>query len=142
MTLSDEIAAVSAAVAATSVAIGVWQYRRTVHRDIFRVYADKYNTILQPAIYDDWQAALHGDSTKWQSLTPTMVAYLNLIWEECFLARERVIPRSLWRLWAPEIRRVFCSQFAQDVISRYEFHFPENLTCGSKRLRTQIHKRT
>jgi len=48
MTLSDETAAVSAAFAATSVAVGVWQYRRTVHRDIFRVYADKYNSILKP----------------------------------------------------------------------------------------------
>src|SRR5438128_244088 len=84
------IAVLAVAVSAASIAIAVYQYRRTVHRDIFRVYADKYDAILQPEIYPQWQKALAGDNTHWERLTPVMIAYLNLIWEECYLAGDRV----------------------------------------------------
>jgi hypothetical protein len=138
MTLSDEIAAISAAVAATSIAVGVWQYRRTVHRDIFRVYADKYNSILKPEAYQDWQDALKGDKGKWTAFKPTMIAYLNLIWEECFLAVDGTIPGRLWRLWLPEIKTVLCTEFAQEIIQQCEFHFPDELSCGSRRVKSEL----
>src|SRR5438552_331206 len=48
MSITNLVAILGVAIAATSIAIAVYQYRRTVHRDIFRVYADKYDSILQP----------------------------------------------------------------------------------------------
>jgi len=90
------IAVLAVAVSAASIAIAVYQYRRTVHRDIFRVYADKYDAILQPEIY-------------------------------------RVIPKQLWELWRPEIQRVLCSDFARQIMNTCDFHFPDELTCGSAR---------
>ena len=65
--------------------VGVYQYRRSVHMNIFRTYADKYNSIITPEIYDKWQSAIHGDKKHWDELTPHMIQYLNLIWEEFFL---------------------------------------------------------
>jgi len=127
------IAVLAVAVSAASIAIAVYQYRRTVHRDIFRVYADKYDAILQPEIYPQWQKALAGDNTHWERLTPVMIAYLNLIWEECYLAGDRVIPKQLWELWRPEIQRVLRSDFAKQIMNTCDFHFPEELTCGSAR---------
>jgi len=126
---SEEIAAVSAAVAAAAVAVSAWQYRRTVHRETFRVYADKYNSILKPEIYREWLEALNGDQAKWDRMRPTMIAYLNLVWEEQFLASDRTIPRHLWKLWRPEIRTVLCTEFARQVSKECQFHFPENLLC-------------
>lgn len=130
LSLTNLLAIIGTAVGVGSLASAVWQYRRTVHRDIFRVYADKYNTVLRPEIYGEWQTALRGDSTKWEMLTPTMIAYLNLVWEEYYLADDHVIPFSLWKIWLPEIQQVLCSAFAKEVIRKYDFHFPEELTCG------------
>ena len=126
------VAVLGVAVIAASIATAVYQYRRTVHRDIFRVYADKYDSILQPEIYPLWQKALAGDDTHWERLTPVMIAYLNLIWEECYLAGDRVIPRRLWDLWRPEIRKVLSSDFAKQIMNTCDFHFPENLTFSSR----------
>jgi len=67
-----------------------------------------------------------------------MIAYLNLIWEEQFLAKERTIPRRLWRLWEPEIRKVLCSDFAMAVMQEYDFHFPDSITCDRKRMVSQF----
>jgi hypothetical protein len=125
------IAVLAVAVIAASIATAVYQYRRTVHRDIFRVYADKYDSILQPEIYPLWQKALAGDDTHWERLTPVMIAYLNLIWEECYLVGDRVIPSRLWELWRPEIQKVLRSDFAREIMNTCDFHFPEDLTFGS-----------
>ena len=126
------------ALGVASLVNAAWQFRRSVHLNIFRTYADKYNLILTPNVYPKWQSALNGDQANWVELTPTMISYLNLIWEECYLARDRVIPRRLWCLWLPEIRQVLCSEFAQNIIETYHFHFPGSLSCGSSRLAAQI----
>ncbi|HKV05387.1 MAG TPA: hypothetical protein VJO53_09815 [Candidatus Acidoferrales bacterium] len=114
-----------------TLATGVWQYRRKVHLEIFRVYADKYNAILTPEIYEIWLDAIRGERTHWGNLTPAMIMYLNLIWEELFLARDGAIPRRLWGVWLPEIKKVLSSEFAKVVLESCEFHFPPELTCGS-----------
>ena len=121
--ITNLVVILGVAVAAASIALAAYQYRRTVHRDIFRVYADKYNSILDPEIYPQWQKALTGDETHWERLTPVMIAYLNLIWEECYLANDGVIPKRLWELWRPEIQRVLCSNFAKQVMSTSGFTF-------------------
>ena len=131
MSITNLVAVLGVAIAATSIAIAVYQYRRTVHRDIFRVYADKYDSILQPEIYPLWQEALAGDDKHWERLTPVMIAYLNLIWEECYLVSDGVIPQKLWELWRPELQKVLCSDFARQIIKNCDFHFPEDLTSGS-----------
>ena len=74
-------------VGVATLANAVWQYRRKVHLEIFRIYADRYNAILTPDLYLKWQAALNGEQDCWSELTPTMIQYLNLIWEECFLSK-------------------------------------------------------
>src|SRR5205085_9511208 len=125
--ITNLVAILGVAVGATSIGIAVYQYRRTVHRDIFRVYADKYNSILRPEIYPAWQKALAGDQTHWERLTPVMIAYLNLIWEECYLFDDSVIPTRLWQLWRPEIQKVLCSDFAKQIMNACDFHFPEDL---------------
>src|SRR5205823_4022051 len=115
--ITNLIVILGMAISAAAIATAVYEYRRTVHRDIFRVYADKYNSILQPEIYPLWQKALAGDETHWERLTPVMIAYLNLIWEESYLAGDRVIPKRLWELWRPEIQRVLCSDFARQIMN-------------------------
>lgn len=114
-----------------TLATGVWQYRRKVHLEIFRVYADKYNAILTPEIYEIWLDAIRGERIHWGKLTPTMIMYLNLIWEELFLAYDGAIPRRLWRVWLPEIKHVLSSDFAKVVLESCDFHFPPELTSGS-----------
>jgi hypothetical protein len=116
-------------VAVSTLVNGVWQYRRKVPLEIFRTYADRYSVILPPERYDVWHAALKGDQERWPELTPTMINYLNLVWEEFFLSQQGVIPRKLWRLWLPQIRNVLSTEFARTVMATYNFHFPPQLTC-------------
>src|ERR1039458_4530515 len=101
---------VGSLIAVATLVNAVWQYRRKVHLEIFRTYADRYNAILTPDIYEKWVGALRGDRDHWVELNPTMIRYLNLIWEEFFLSRDGLIPGRLWRLWSPEIRRVLSSE--------------------------------
>lgn len=84
-------------ISVTSVVVGIYLYRRTVYMNIFRTYADKYNSIIIPEIYDKWKAALNSNK-HWDELTPHMIQYLNLVWEEYYLFRTGVIPKRLWRL--------------------------------------------
>jgi len=108
--------------------VGISQYRRSVHMNIFRTYADKYNSIVTPEIYDKWQDALRGTKDNWEELTPYMIQYLNLIWEEVFLYKSNVIPHRLWKIWLPEIQAILMSDFARAIIKKYDFHFPERLS--------------
>ncbi len=119
---------ISTIIAVAAFVVGMLQYRRSVHIDIFRKYADKYNSIIIADKYDNWQAALTGDKDTWAELTPTMIQYLNLIWEEFFLLQSRIMPRYLWRLWLPEIKSVLATEFAKETIAKYDFHFPTDLT--------------
>src|ERR1700736_6168784 len=132
MGITSLVVVLGVAIGATSLAIAVYLYRRTVHRDIFRVYADKYDSILQPEIYPLWREALSGDDKHWERLTPVMIAYLNLVWEECHLVTDGVIPNRLWDLWRPEVQRVLSTEFARQIIKDCDFHFPKDLTCGSR----------
>ncbi len=122
---------ISTSIAVAAFVVGIFQYRRFVHIDIFRKYADKYNSIITPDIYDKWQSALAGNQDCWAELTPVMIQYLNLIWEEFFLLQGRIMPRHLWQLWLPEIQRVVRTDFAKQTIAKYDFHFPNDLTGGA-----------
>ena len=122
---------VSTVLAVTAFIVGIFQYRRSVHINIFRTYADKYNSIITPEKYEKWYSALRGEQDNWIELTPTMIGYLNLIWEEYFLVSTRIMPRRLWQLWLPEIERVFATEFAKTTMVKYEFHFPTDLGAGS-----------
>ena len=118
---------VATIIAVASFASGVSQYRRKIHLEIFRAYADRYNSIVSPDLYERWQLALNGEREHWPELTETMVKYLNLTWEEFYLSRDGLIPRKLWKLWLPEIQRVLNSDFAKSVIERYDFHFTDDI---------------
>ena len=72
---------ITSMVAVVGFLFGVYQYRRNLQLSAFRVYADKYNSILTPDIYEKWSNALCGDKENWKELAPTMIAYLNLVWE-------------------------------------------------------------
>jgi hypothetical protein len=121
---------VGSAVAVATFVNAVIQYRRKIHMEIFRTYADRYNAIITPEIYEKWLAAVKGNQSYWTELNPTMIRYLNLIWEEFFLSRDKVIPGRLWRLWLPEVNRVLASEFARSVLETHNFHFPADLTIG------------
>ena len=123
-------AIVGSIVTAGTLANAVWQYRRKVHLEIFRTYADKYNGILSPDVYEKWVGALRGDRHLWAELNPTMIQYLNLIWEESYLSQNGAIPRQLWRIWLPEIEQVLSSDFAKNAANTYGFHFPIDLPSG------------
>lgn len=138
MSVTSFVAILGVIVGATSIAAMAYQYRRAVYRDIFRVYADKYNSIVEPENYSLWQKALDGDQAHWERLTPVMIAYLNLIWEEHYLAGEGVIPISLWNYWLPEIQTVLGSAFAKEIIRRYKFHFPDDVTYGERQSWTNV----
>ena len=116
-----------------TLANAVWQYRRKVHLEIFRAYADKYNAIFSPDVYGKWVRALNGDRELWTELNPTMIQYLNLVWEEFYLSQDGAIPGRLWRIWLPEITAVLSSDFARNAAKTYGFHFPVVLTGGHSR---------
>jgi hypothetical protein len=129
MTLITTIATIITTIIALAAFVaGICQYRRSVNIKIFRTYADKYNEIITAEKYDKWQAALAGEKDDWAELTPTMIEYLNLIWEEFFLHKIGIMPWNLWRLWLPEIKSVLATEFAKETIDKYEFHFPNDLT--------------
>jgi hypothetical protein len=125
---------VGSTIAVASFANAVWQYRRKIHLEVFRTYTDRYNAVLTPDIYDKWKAALEGNQQHWRELTPIMIRYLNLIWEEFFLSQDKVIHRRLWQLWLPGISRVLSSEFARTVQKAYEFHFPADVIDGPSAL--------
>jgi hypothetical protein len=134
-------------VVGSMVAIGtlvnaVWQYRRKVHLEIFRTYADKYNAILSPDIYGKWVSALRGNRELWEEMNPIMIRYLNLVWEESYLSQNRAIPRGLWRIWLPEITEVLSSDFARHAARTYGFHFPIALSSGRSPLTTRSNRVT
>ena len=128
----NKIAIVSSIIGTTiglaTLATGVWQYRRKIHLEIFRTYADRYNAILPPEFYSVWHEALQGRRERWAEATPIMIKYLNLVWEEYFLSQQRLIPRRLWRLWSPEIDVVLSTEFARETMKVYNFQFPRDLT--------------
>ncbi len=130
-TITTITTVIGSTVAVATLANGVRQYRRKVHLEIFHIYADRYNAIVTPEIYPMWQGALSGDQDHWSEMTPTMIKYLNLVWEEFYLSRDGVIPRRLWRLWSPEIHRVLASDFARNTMKAHDFHFSRELTCDS-----------
>ena len=130
-TITTITAVIGSTVAVATLVNGVRQYRRKVHLEIFRIYVDRYNAIVTPEIYPNWQGALSGNRDHWSEMTPTMIKYLNLVWEEFYLSRDGVIPRRLWRLWLPEIHRVLASDFARNTMEAHGFHFSRELTCDS-----------
>jgi hypothetical protein len=65
--------------AAVAFVFGIYHYYKTIQLQNFRTYADKYNQILPPEMYKDWNAAINGDRSKWEKLTPTMICYLNIV---------------------------------------------------------------
>ena len=117
-------AAVGCLVAAGTLVNAVWQYRRKVHLEVFRTYADKYNAILPAENYEKWVRAIGGERGLWSELNPTMIRYLNLVWEEAYLSRDHAIPGKLWQIWLPEIKQVLSSDFAQCAAKTCGFHFP------------------
>jgi hypothetical protein len=121
------------AIAIATLVNAVWQYRRKVHLEIFRTYADKYNAILPSDIYGKWVRAVRGEQGLWAELNPTLIQYLNLVWEEFYLSQDGAIPRRLWRIWLPEITHVLSSDFARNAATIYDFHFPVDLTAGHPR---------
>ena len=122
MTLTTIASLIGTIIAVTAFVVGIWQYRRSVNIEIFRTYADKYNEIITAENYDNWQAALAGEKDFWAELTPTIIKYLNLIWEEFYLYDSGIMPPYLWRLWLPEIKNTLATEFAIETIDKYEFH--------------------
>ena len=80
-------AVIGTTIAVITFIVGVFQYRRTVHMNIFRTYADKYNSIVTADIYDKWQSALNGT----QDQIDTMHGRIP----KSHLGR--VLPLSFWR---------------------------------------------
>ena len=118
---------VGSMVAAGTLTNAVWQYRRKTHLEIFRIYADRYNAILTPDIYEKWVRAVSGERELWAELNPTLIRYLNLVWEEAYLSKSGAIPRRLWKIWLPEITHVLSSEFVRNAATTYDFHFPVEL---------------
>ena len=56
-----------------------------------------------------------------------MTAYLNLIWEEAYLAENGIISKTLWKIWQQEVVEVINTDFAKHIINKYKYHFPPNL---------------
>jgi hypothetical protein len=136
---------VSSIVAVGAFIFGVYQYRRNLQLSAFRVYADKYNSILKPDIYEKWSSALHGHKENWEELAPTMIAYLNLVWEEMYLVEHGVISKVLWRIWEPEIQEIINTPFASHVIEKYHYQLPRDLldkprsrSCRAKVVKTAV----
>lgn len=73
-----------------------------------------------------WSKALCGGKENLKELTPTMIAYLNLILE-VYLVQHRVISKVLWRIWEPELRTTINTDFAKHIIEQYHYHFPHEL---------------
>jgi hypothetical protein len=71
--------------------------------------------------------ALCGDEENWKELTPTMIKYLHLIWEEVYLVRNGVISNTLWRIWEQELRTNINTDFARHIIKQHNYHFPSDL---------------
>ena len=108
-----------------SVFVAAWEFRRKTHLEIFCAYTKKYNEIIRPEIYADWQAALEGDQKYWEKLKPVMIQYLNLIWEEAYLREAGIVPDRIWSIWEKEIKPVLKAEFTKRVLKEYKFHYGE-----------------
>jgi hypothetical protein len=118
------VALLGSMAAIISIIAGVYQFARSNRLSIFSKYCDKYNQIVKPEIYEDWVKALKGDKDLQIKLEPQMIAYLNLVWEELFLLEDKLISKKLWNHWNREIKETLSSSFAQDVMNKYDYHFP------------------
>lgn len=108
---------------------GVWQYYHSQSLDVFHRYCDRYNKIVTPEVMEDWCNALQdwppNDAEKRKQLELTMLAYLNLVWEEFYLRQKRMIPVKLWDAWRSGIDETIQSDFAKSVLKKYREHFSE-----------------
>lgn len=113
---------------------GVWQYFHSKSLDVFDRYCEKYNNIVTPDIIEDWQKALSlwplpvdspGDRATAQRLEQTMVAYLNLVWEEFYLHDEKLIRKGTWKAWRSGIDETINTKFAKSILKKYRRHFSE-----------------
>ncbi len=127
------IALLGSIAAIVSIIIGVYQFIRSNRLSIFSKYCDKYNQIIKPEIYEDWYKALKGDKDLQVKLEPQMIAYLNLAWEELFLFEDKLISKKLWDHWKPEIKETLSSSFAQEIMKKYDYHFPFSFMKEMKR---------
>lgn len=101
------------------------QYKSKIQIEIFEKYTKRYNEIITPENMANWNFAINGDKTLWEHMTPEMIKYLNLVWEEYYLSQSGIIPEDLWSIWRPEINRVLKSDFAKAIIRQYGFQLPQ-----------------
>ena len=109
MRIESIITAFSMLGASCAFVFSVFQYYKTTQLQNFRTYADKYNSIIPPESYDLWKKAIDGDKSLWNELTPQMISYLNLIWEEYHLYNKHSLSKSLWSVWEGEVKVVLSS---------------------------------
>lgn len=102
-----------------------WTYINNKRLEIFQEYIDKYNAIITPQDLKWWIMALQGESIpedKVDQYEVKMIEYLNLVWEEYHLMSRKLISKKLWQAWEPNIKQVLSSEFAQEVIKKYDFY--------------------
>lgn len=105
----------------------IWAYRKhrnDVELKIFHTYTEKYNSIVKPEKYDEWQKALKSSTEEdWRNQTTTMIKYLNLVWEEKHLVDNNILAKKLWNIWLKGIQEVIATDFAKSVIKTYDTQF-------------------
>lgn len=123
------ITLIGSAIALTGLYLSFFTYRRGKQLEIFCKYTAKFNEIVTPDELLTWDAILAGDCVSESVYTiyeSKMLRYLNLVWEEKHLVREKLIPGKLWRIWEPLIENTLRTEFAQNVADRYARHFDDN----------------
>jgi hypothetical protein len=68
---------------------------------------NKYNAIFPPDVYGKWVRALNGDRELWVELNPTMIQYLNLVWEESYLSLDGRYPDDCGESGSRKSQRFF-----------------------------------
>lgn len=110
--------------------VGVWMtyftYINGKRIELFQSYIEKYKAIVPSSELKWWLMALKGEKLpedKKEEFEIKMVEYLNLVWEEYHLMSQKLISKKLWKVWKPNIIEVIETEFAKEVIKKYNFEF-------------------
>jgi hypothetical protein len=108
----DILAAVGPVLAAVSILIGVYVFRRQMNAQLFVEYTKRYEQVMlsyPEGLRDTRLDSMGVPPPESPELTVAILRYLNLCSEEFYLWERGYLSGDIWRIWESEIRRTLAS---------------------------------